>query len=72
MTTKVVLFTLLSESGKLFTFGDNSWGQLGLGHTKPVNKPSRVKSMLILDLELFYVVGFEMYSIKVLCNYCNY
>ena len=26
-----VLFT---ESGRIFTFGANDWGQLGLGHTK--------------------------------------
>lgn len=34
---------MVVESGKLFMFGDNAWGQLGLGHTNPVQKPSRVK-----------------------------
>lgn len=34
---------MVVESGKLFMFGDNAWGQLGLSHTNPVQKPSRVK-----------------------------
>ena len=34
------------ESGRLFMFGANDWGQLGLGHNKVLNKPSRVKGMV--------------------------
>ena len=34
---------LVTESGKLYTFGANEWGQLGLGHTKALGKPSQVK-----------------------------
>ncbi|KFM74797.1 X-linked retinitis pigmentosa GTPase regulator, partial [Stegodyphus mimosarum] len=34
---------LLTASGRLFTFGNNEWGQLGHGHTKTVTKPSFVK-----------------------------
>ncbi|XP_064594813.1 X-linked retinitis pigmentosa GTPase regulator-like [Liolophura sinensis] len=36
---------LVAESGRIFTFGSNDWGQLGLGHTKPATKPSCVKSL---------------------------
>lgn len=34
----------LLENGKLYTFGENSWGQLGLGRTEAVDKPTKVKS----------------------------
>ena len=33
----------VEESGKAYAFGDNMWGQLGLGHLKPVRKPVRIK-----------------------------
>jgi hypothetical protein len=33
---------VLLESGLLYAFGDNVCGQLGLGHTKRVSKPTRV------------------------------
>lgn len=32
-----------SESGRVFLFGKNDYGQLGFGHTKVVNKPSCLK-----------------------------
>ena len=41
----VIAFVYYVDSGKLFTFGDNAWGQLGLGHNNPVNKPTRVKGL---------------------------
>ena len=34
---------LVAESGRVFTFGANDWGQLGLGHTKIATKPSCIK-----------------------------
>ncbi|CAG5097085.1 Similar to RPGR: X-linked retinitis pigmentosa GTPase regulator (Canis lupus familiaris) [Cotesia congregata] len=37
------VFTL--ESGRLFVFGSNDWGQLGLGHKNHVSKPSCVKTL---------------------------
>lgn len=33
-----------SENGRLFTFGSNEWGQLGIGNNKTRNKPTTVKS----------------------------
>lgn len=35
----------MTESGRLFTFGSNEFGQLGLGHNTNVLKPSCVKSL---------------------------
>ena len=32
-----------SERGRVYVFGNNEWGQLGLGHTKASNKPSFIK-----------------------------
>ena len=34
---------VVTKSGRLFTFGSNEWGQLGLGHNNNVIKPSCVK-----------------------------
>jgi X-linked retinitis pigmentosa GTPase regulator len=36
---------VLTNSGRLFTFGSNEFGQLGLGHNTNVLKPSCVKSL---------------------------
>ena len=32
-------------SGRVFMFGLNNWGQLGIGHEKNVEKPSCVKGI---------------------------
>ncbi|XP_072035607.1 X-linked retinitis pigmentosa GTPase regulator-like [Amphiura filiformis] len=37
--------SFVTASGRLYTFGSNEWGQLGLGHTKSSNKPSSVKAL---------------------------
>ncbi|XP_071539193.1 X-linked retinitis pigmentosa GTPase regulator-like isoform X3 [Panulirus ornatus] len=36
---------VVTESGRVFMIGSNDMGQLGLGSTKPVNKPSCIKSL---------------------------
>ncbi|KAK3528355.1 hypothetical protein QTP86_034141 [Hemibagrus guttatus] len=36
---------LITENGKLFMFGSNNWGQLGLGENISVNKPTCVKAL---------------------------
>lgn len=33
----------LTENGRVFLFGHNDYGQLGLGHTRTVTKPSCLK-----------------------------
>ncbi|CAL8302008.1 unnamed protein product, partial [Gadus morhua 'NCC'] len=36
---------LVTENGKLFVFGSNNWGQLGLGSKSSVTKPTCVKAL---------------------------
>ncbi|XP_062845851.1 retinitis pigmentosa GTPase regulator b [Trichomycterus rosablanca] len=36
---------LITENGKLFVFGSNNWGQLGLGEKASVNRPTCVKAL---------------------------
>ncbi|KAF3427300.1 hypothetical protein E2986_13001, partial [Frieseomelitta varia] len=36
---------LFLETGRLFVFGSNDWGQLGLGHKNHISKPSCVKAL---------------------------
>ncbi|CAF2715203.1 unnamed protein product [Rotaria sp. Silwood2] len=40
---------IVTESGRAFAFGDNSSGQLGLGHTNNVDKVSCIKSLKFGD-----------------------
>ncbi|XP_039264808.2 uncharacterized protein LOC120340578 [Styela clava] len=42
----------VTESGKLYVFGSNDWGQLGLGHTHQVNKPTCVKSLKMHNVSM--------------------
>ncbi|KYQ58611.1 X-linked retinitis pigmentosa GTPase regulator [Trachymyrmex zeteki] len=35
---------VVCQTGRLFIFGSNDWGQLGLGHKNHISKPSCVKS----------------------------
>lgn len=37
--------SVLMESGQVYTFGDNRYGQLGHGNTKPLESPALVKSL---------------------------
>ncbi|KOX75745.1 X-linked retinitis pigmentosa GTPase regulator [Melipona quadrifasciata] len=39
------LYTQCTETGRLFVFGSNDWGQLGLGHKNHISKPSCVKAL---------------------------
>lgn len=38
-----------TENGKLFMFGSNNWGQLGLGSKLTVNKPTCVKGWSLIS-----------------------
>ncbi|XP_010774363.1 X-linked retinitis pigmentosa GTPase regulator-like [Notothenia coriiceps] len=41
---------LITENGKLFMFGSNNWGQLGLGSKATVSKPTCVKGVSLKEL----------------------
>ncbi len=43
VTICFLFVSYITALGRLYTFGANEWGQLGLGHTKSSNKPSSVK-----------------------------
>ncbi|KAF5890016.1 X-linked retinitis pigmentosa GTPase regulator, partial [Clarias magur] len=43
---------LITENGKLFMFGSNNWGQLGLGEKISVNKPTCVKALKSENVKL--------------------
>ncbi|KAG7215669.1 hypothetical protein INR49_022024 [Caranx melampygus] len=43
---------LITENGKLFMFGSNNWGQLGLGSKLTANKPTCVKALKSEKVEL--------------------
>uniref|UniRef100_A0A452HP38 Retinitis pigmentosa GTPase regulator n=1 Tax=Gopherus agassizii TaxID=38772 RepID=A0A452HP38_9SAUR len=36
---------IVTENGKLYMFGSNNWGQLGLGTKNTINKPTCVKAL---------------------------
>jgi len=57
---------VVKESGKVYAFGDNTWGQLGLGHCRPVRKPQRIKGKYSCNLVIS--AGKEHSSIKALCS----
>ncbi|XP_028318385.1 retinitis pigmentosa GTPase regulator b isoform X3 [Gouania willdenowi] len=43
---------LITENGKLFMFGSNNWGQLGLGSKVTINKPTCVKALKCEKVQL--------------------
>lgn len=43
------IIVIFLERGRVYVFGSNDWGQLGLGHKKPSNKPSFIKSKTSYD-----------------------
>ncbi|XP_076022090.1 X-linked retinitis pigmentosa GTPase regulator-like isoform X2 [Genypterus blacodes] len=43
---------LITQNGKLFMFGSNNWGQLGLGSKSSVNKPTCVKALKSKKVQL--------------------
>lgn len=62
--TKVQLLFVSTENGKLFMFGSNNWGQLGLGSKLTVNKPTCVKGRSLNRSLLLVLVWKE----RVLCG----
>ena len=43
-------FCAFSESGRVFMFGPNDWGQLGIGLQKVANRPKCIKSEFCLKI----------------------
>ncbi|XP_078265302.1 X-linked retinitis pigmentosa GTPase regulator isoform X2 [Rhinoraja longicauda] len=43
---------LITENGKLYIFGSNNWGQLGLGTKNTMNKPTCVKALKLERVKL--------------------
>jgi len=43
LLTNVSFILTKIETGRVFMFGSNNWGQLGLGHENNVEKPSCIK-----------------------------
>ncbi|XP_069745499.1 X-linked retinitis pigmentosa GTPase regulator-like isoform X3 [Narcine bancroftii] len=43
---------LITENGKLYIFGSNNWGQLGLGSKNTINKPTCVKALKLEKMKL--------------------
>jgi len=58
----VVAVVVFKESGKVYAFGDNTWGQLGLGHCRPVRKPVRIKGTYILSIGNGNGMEVDLYS----------
>jgi len=61
---------LLTKRGRVYTFGNNEYGQLGLGHNNPVDAPQQVRGLLddkhIIDIACgsFSTFGVsEVYSV---------
>lgn len=46
------MFVVFLENGRVFCFGKNSFGQLGLGHLENVYKPNCIKSKNILKIKI--------------------
>jgi alpha-tubulin suppressor-like RCC1 family protein len=58
---------LLTESGQVFSFGDSSYGQLGLGETRDRDPwtPTRIESDLLRDEKVIQVVAGSFHSLLV-------
>lgn len=49
-----------AENGRLFMFGSNNWGQLGLGSKRTVNKPTCVKGQRLNSSQFLKIVSEKM------------
>ena len=50
---------LIGKSNKLYAFGKNSLGQLGLGHTKNVSTPTVVEALIGHEISDIILSGFQ-------------
>lgn len=59
----VVLLLIIPESGRLFVWGENQFGQLGTGAVDIVTKPSCVKTIKTLGHRVRNIAFGEHFSI---------
>lgn len=57
------LYFRLSESGRLFVWGENHFGQLGIGSTDIITKPSCVKAIKSLGHKVRNIAFGENFSV---------
>lgn len=55
-------FLALTEEGKVYSFGANDQGQLGLGHTRAMDKPTLVEKFEQLDVRVVQLAAGELHS----------
>lgn len=49
---------VVTERGRVFMFGSNNWGQLGLGHENNIEKPSCIKGLKIKKYRIKEIIFF--------------
>lgn len=60
------------ESGRLFVWGENQFGQLGIGSAEIVTKPSCVKAIKTLGYKVRNVAYGEAFGVILTGQYLRY
>lgn len=55
---------VLTNEGELFAWGLNNRGQLGIGHTKNVSKPTKIDSLNGVPIAFIACGGFHSFAIS--------
>lgn len=56
-------FLALTDEGSVYSFGDNSHGQLGLGHTRAMDKPSLLEKFEGLEKKVVQLAAGDNHSV---------